>query len=93
MKAAASDLASTRSQHANDRRQMITLFSAQTIDSAKLEQLRVQQMQLADTASRRMLQAMVDAANVLTPDQRAKLAQKRLQHGPHGQAQTQTQTQ
>jgi periplasmic protein CpxP/Spy len=40
-------------------------------------------MQAADALSRRMTQAMADAAEVLTPEQRAKVAehmQRRMEH-------------
>jgi len=48
-----------------------------------LEQQRALQMQAADARSRRMLQAMADAAEVLTPEQRAKAAERlksRMRH-------------
>lgn len=48
------------------------LLGAPTIDRAALEQARAAQMQAADAASRRMAQAMADATEVLTPEQRAK---------------------
>ena len=52
------------------------LLTAPTIDRAQLEALRVQQSQMRETVSRRMLQAMADAAEVLTPEQRAKVAER-----------------
>lgn len=76
MKGAANDLAPLRQQHRQARRQSIELMAQPTIDRARLEQLRVQQMQLGDTTSRRMLQAMIDAAEVLNPEQRVRLAQR-----------------
>ncbi len=75
-KGAANDLAPLRERHRAARKEGLQLLSAPTIDRARLEQLRIEQMQLGDTASRRMLQAMTDAAEVLTPTQRAQLAQK-----------------
>jgi Spy/CpxP family protein refolding chaperone len=75
-KAAAADLAPLRQQHIDARRQSIELLKQPTIDRAALEQLRAQQLQLGDTASRRMVQALADAAEVLTPDQRAKLIER-----------------
>ncbi len=76
MKGAANDLAPLRQQHRQVRRQSMELIAQPSIDRARLEQLRAQQMQLGDTTSRRMLQAMIDAAEVLSPDQRGKLALK-----------------
>lgn len=82
-KGATNDLQANRKSRFEARQQAMTLLAAPTIDKAALEKLRVEQMQLADASSRRMLQAMVDSAEVLTPAQRAKLAEKRQQRrGP-----------
>ena len=45
-----------------------------SIDRAGLEALRVEQVQQADRASRRIVQGLADAAEVLTPSQRVRLA-------------------
>jgi protein CpxP len=82
MKGAANDLQANRKIHMEARRQAMTLLAAPTIDRAQLEKLRVDQMQLGDNASRRMLQAMIDSAEVLTPAQRAKLAERRQRQAP-----------
>jgi periplasmic protein CpxP/Spy len=87
LKGAANDLAPLRKQHADARKSAMQLLAAPTIDRTQIETIRVQQMQLADTATRRMTQATVDAAEVLNPDQRAKLIAKWQQrrghrHGP-----------
>ena len=50
------------------------ILLAPTIDRAALEQLRAGEMAKLDTASKTMVAAMADAAEVLTPAQRAKLA-------------------
>ncbi|HEU0199960.1 MAG TPA: periplasmic heavy metal sensor [Burkholderiaceae bacterium] len=89
-KAAASELAPLRTQHRDARRKMIELLAQPTIDRAQFERVRVEQMQLGETVTKRVTQAMLDAAEVLTPDQRAKLAQKwqerqeRRGHGRRG---------
>lgn len=75
VKQAAAELAPLRKTHMEARRKSMALLTAPTIDRAQLEALRVQQMQLGDSVSRRMVQALADAAEVLTPEQRAKLAQ------------------
>lgn len=75
-KAAANDLAPLRERHRDARRKSLKLLAAPTIDRAQLEALRVEQMQCGDTATRRMLQALLDAADVLDPGQRALLMQK-----------------
>lgn len=59
------------------------ILSAPTIDRGALEQLRAAQMAEFDARSRTMVNAMADAAEVLTPQQRAKLATMMHDHGPH----------
>jgi Spy/CpxP family protein refolding chaperone len=53
---------------------------APVIDRAALERLRAEQMQRMDVISRRILAAVEDAAEVLTPEQRAKFAEHLRQH-------------
>ncbi len=72
-KQAFADVAPMREQHRAARRQGVDLLAAATIDRAALERLRVDQMQLADRASQRMVRAMADIAEVLTPEQRQSL--------------------
>jgi len=85
MKGAAGELAAMHEQGRDLQRRSAQLLAAPTIDRAQLEALRVQQMQLRDTVSRRLLQARADAAEVLTPEQRARLAeQRRLQRQQRG---------
>ena len=73
-KDAARDLMPLRTQHHAARGRGVELFSQPTIDRAAIEQLRVEELQLGETASKRFAQALADAAEVLTPDQRVKLA-------------------
>ena len=75
-KAAATELAPLRDKHRAARRQAMELMAAPTIDRPALERLRAEQLQMADAASRRITQAMADAAEVLTPEQRAKLKER-----------------
>jgi len=83
VKGAANDLASMRGKHMEARRKTVELLAAPTIDRAQIETVRVEQMQLADSATRRMTQALADAAEVLNPEQRAKLAEKWEQRRRH----------
>jgi Spy/CpxP family protein refolding chaperone len=55
--------------------QMMALMTAPQIDAAAAEALRQQQQARHDAASKRMLQAMLDVQAVLTPEQRAKMAE------------------
>ena len=50
------------------------LFTQQTIDRTAIEKLRADQIAIHDAASKRLVQAVADAAEVLTPEQRRKLA-------------------
>jgi protein CpxP len=85
--AARTDLRPLGEQARQARRHGLELLTAPVIDRRALEQQRLLQMQAADARSRRILQAMADAAEVLTPDQRAKAAERlkaRMQHRQGG---------
>jgi protein CpxP len=56
------------------------LLMAPVVDRAALEQLRVEQLQRMDVQSRRILAAVEDAADVLTPEQRARFAEQLHAH-------------
>ncbi len=55
------------------RGKFIELLRADTIDPAAFEALRAEQIGKADAASKRVVQALTEAAAVLTPDQRREL--------------------
>lgn len=74
-KAARQDLAGQRDAGMKLHQQMAALFAAPNIDAAAIEALRVQMSALHETASKRLSQATIDAARVLTPEQRAKIAE------------------
>ncbi len=74
--AALTELRPLREQARAARRRGMDLLAAPTIDRPALEQLRMAQMQAGEAASRRLVQAMADAAEVLTPEQRAKAAER-----------------
>ena len=83
LEAAGNDLYPIRQQRMENRKQIGAALAAATIDRAKIEQLRQEQVKLNDTASKRMTDAITDAAEVLTPAQRAELA-KRMERRQRG---------
>ena len=50
-----------------------TLLTQPSVDRAAIEAFRAEQIALADAASKRIAQALADAAEVLTPEQRRKI--------------------
>ncbi len=78
-KAAADDLRGQRAQRRALHERGLQIFAAPTVDAAAAEQLRQQMQALQEQASKRRLQAMLDASKVLTPEQRAKLAERMKQ--------------
>ena len=74
VKQAAQDLMPLRGRMHEARRQGIELLAAPSVDRAGLERLRSEQIQTADAASQRLARALADVAEVLTPEQRKKLA-------------------
>ena len=76
IKAALADLKPLREQHRTARAEGIKLLTQPTVDRAALEQLRASQLQLAEQMSKRLTQALADTAEVLTPEQRARLGER-----------------
>ncbi len=58
------------------RKRGVEILRQPTIDRAAIEAFRAEQIAGADEASKRLAQALADAAEVLTPEQRAKVAQR-----------------
>ncbi len=82
-KAAAADLRPMHAQLREGHQKAAKLLAQPVIDKVGLESIRLDQMQIVDAASRRILQAVIDCADVLTPEQRVKLSEhlgKRFQH-------------
>jgi len=73
-KAAVKDLLPMREKAHAARQRARDLLTQQSVDRAAIEAFRAEQMQLAETASRRIAQAIGDAAEVLSPEQRRKIA-------------------
>jgi protein CpxP len=76
MKAARDDVRKLHEGAGDLRAQGAQLLAAPTIDARAVEALRVKRLALHDAVSKRMTQAMLDAAAVLTPEQRVKLAEQ-----------------
>ncbi|MDN3921863.1 Spy/CpxP family protein refolding chaperone [Roseateles violae] len=76
MQAARKDLQPQREAGRKLHEQGLALFAAPTIDANAFESLRQQTQALHEQVGKRMTQAMVEAARVLTPQQRATLAEK-----------------
>lgn len=75
------DMQPLREQLMAARKKGMELLAAPTVDRAALERLRSEQGQLTDNLSKRMIAHMADAAEVFTPAQRAKLAEKMKSRG------------
>jgi protein CpxP len=58
------------------RDKFLGLLRADTIDPAAFEALRAEQVSTVDAASKRVVQALTEAAQVLTPEQRRELADR-----------------
>jgi periplasmic protein CpxP/Spy len=70
---AAADLKAQAGNGKALRQHSLELFTAPTIDAAAVEQTRQQMLQQHDQMSRRVTQALLDVAKVLTPEQRATI--------------------
>lgn len=80
LKPALADMKSAHESHSAAFRQFHEAITAPSIDRARLEALRADQVKSLDEASKRMVTAISDAAEVLSPDQRAALAKEIEKH-------------
>ena len=79
-KAAIRDLIPLRDRLTGARDKLAVALKADTLDRAAIELLRAEQLVLVETASKRVLQTLTDAAEVLSPAQRAKLVDRWQSH-------------
>ena len=77
--AAATDLKAQHEAAKGLHEQGMAIFTAPTVDANAAEALRQKMLAQHDQASKRVLQAMLDIANVLTPEQRAKFGERMKQ--------------
>lgn len=77
--AAAADMKTQREAGRGLRDKAMQILAAPNVDAAAAESLRQQMLAQHDQASKRMLQAMLDVSKVLTPEQRAKVAERMKQ--------------
>jgi periplasmic protein CpxP/Spy len=80
--AAVEDLQPLHQQARAAHQQAHDLLTQPTIDRDALEKVRSEQIALWDGASKRITQAIADAADVLTPEQRQRLGEL-MSHGEH----------
>ena len=75
---AANDLMPIRAEMMASRQagELVGLLTAPTVDRAAIEAFRADKMSLAEQASRRIATALGEAAEVLTPEQRAEIGEK-----------------
>jgi Spy/CpxP family protein refolding chaperone len=66
------------------RKAAADILGAATIDRAAAEKLRSERVAALDAASRKMTAALLDAAEVLTPEQRTELVEHFKERGGHG---------
>jgi periplasmic protein CpxP/Spy len=72
--AAVNDVMAMRKDPSARQEKILAIMKADTVDRAALESLRAEQLDVAESASKRITQAVADAAEILTPEQRRQLA-------------------
>ena len=80
VKSAVRDLVPMREKAHAARQRAHDLLLAPTIDRAAIEALRAEQIALVDTASKRVTQALGDAASILSAEQRHKIEDRLRPH-------------
>jgi periplasmic protein CpxP/Spy len=74
VRSAVQDLLPVREKLLSARATARDLLTQQTIDRAAIEKLRTDQIAVHDAVSKRLVQAVADAADILTPEQRRRLS-------------------
>jgi Spy/CpxP family protein refolding chaperone len=73
VKAAVNDVYALKKDPAARRDKVVAILKADTVDRAALEEIRAERLDAAGVASKRIVQAVADIAEVLKPEQRREL--------------------
>ena len=85
LQGAFTDTKPLHAQRVENRKAMEAAMQAPTIDPARIEQIRAEQMKVADQSSKRFTKALTDAGNVLNASQRQAFFKNWSQRGEnHG---------
>jgi Spy/CpxP family protein refolding chaperone len=84
VQAAIEDLLQLREEHRNNRKEMINALIEPSVDRAELDRIRGAEMALMERGSKRVVTALADTADVLTPEQRAQLVEMAERWTGHG---------
>jgi periplasmic protein CpxP/Spy len=84
-KAAEADIKPLHDQLRANHERVAALYTVPAIDRAAVEQHRAEQSKIMEQISRRQSQARLDSAEVLSPEQRTKLAAMLKKHQDHGE--------
>jgi Spy/CpxP family protein refolding chaperone len=76
LKGAVDDLHKMKDRHRQNRADFAAQLGGASVDRARLEEIRRAELALADEASRRLVAALADVSDVLTPEQRQELLEK-----------------
>ena len=76
VRGAVKDLLPLREQMRADRQHAIDLLTGPSVDRSAIERFRADKLALADTASKRVAQALADTAEVMTPEQRRQIGDR-----------------
>ena len=77
------DMKPLHDQRVQNRKAMQEALQAPTIDAAKIEAIRTEQMKISDASSKRFTQALTDAGKVLTAQQRQAFFKKWTERDGH----------
>ena len=77
------DMRPLHDQRVQNRKAMQDALQAPTIDPAKIEAIRAEQMKISDQSSKRFTKALTEAGNVLSAQQRQAFFKKWTERGEH----------